>query len=183
MWKDYCSTNNLYLQQKVVYFSKKKAMRSIISVSILFGILLNCTAFSQTNQTVGDDAEYDAELAKEVGADEYGMKTYVIAFLKAGPNQNRSDAEAMELQKAHMANIKRLAKEGKLIVAGPFLDGGDLRGIYIFDVKTVEEAAALTATDPAIKAGSLVMELKPWYGSASLMITKDYHKKLQKTKF
>ena len=81
-----------------------------------------------------------------------------------------------------MDNIFRLADEGKLAVAGPFLDGGDLKGIYVFNVSTIEEAKALTETDPAIKAGRLVMELHPWYGSAATMMVNDWHKKVQKKK-
>jgi uncharacterized protein YciI len=73
-----------------------------------------------------------------------------------------------------------MAEEGKLVLAGPFLDDGELRGIYVFNVETVEEARALTATDPAIQAGSLVMELKPWYGSAAVMSINEMHPKLQK---
>ena len=56
-----------------------------------------------------------------------------------------------KLHIAHLKNITRLAKEGKPVVAGSFLDDGDIRGIYIFDVETIEEAKALTETDPAIK--------------------------------
>jgi hypothetical protein len=52
-------------------------------------------------------------------------------------------------------------------------------GFFIY-ASTVEEAKKLTETDPAIKAGSLVMELHPWYGSAALIETVDIHKKLQK---
>jgi uncharacterized protein YciI len=85
------------------------------------------------------------------------MRQYVMAFLKAGPNRSQDSATAAQLQRAHLDNIFRLADEGKLILAGPFLDKGEIRGIYVFDVKTVEEAAALTATDPAIQAGRLVM--------------------------
>jgi uncharacterized protein YciI len=125
---------------------------------------------------------YDPAFATRVGADDYGMKQYVMAFLKAGPNRDRDSTEAAELQAAHMANIGRMAAEGKLILAGPFLDNGELRGIYIFNVKTIEEARALTATDPAIKAGSLVMELKPWYGSAAMMEINAMHRRLKKPK-
>ncbi len=92
---------------------------------------------------------YDEDLAKELRADEYGMAQYVVAFLKRGPNQDRSEDEAIELQKAHLANIHRLFDEGKLLLAGPFMDDGDVRGIYIFDVTTVDEARELTATDVA----------------------------------
>ncbi|MEO1438050.1 MAG: YciI family protein [Bacteroidota bacterium] len=123
---------------------------------------------------------YDSVKAKAYGADQYGMKSYVMAFLKAGPNRDLDADAAAELQKAHLKNIGRMAKEGKLLIAGPFLDNGDIRGIYIFDVPTIEEAEALTNTDPAIQAGSLVMELKPWYGSAALMAVNDIHSTLQR---
>ncbi|MDX1942620.1 MAG: YciI family protein [Saprospiraceae bacterium] len=120
---------------------------------------------------------YDSLTAQKWGADEYGMKPYVMAFLKAGPNRDQDSLAAAQLQEAHMANINRMAEEGKLILAGPFLDDGDIRGIYIFDVRTVEEAKALTETDPAIQAGRLVMELHPWYGSAAMMELNQLHKK------
>ena len=128
-------------------------------------------------------SDYDEKLAKEMGADDYGMRKYVMAFLKLGPNRTSDKEEADKLQAAHMANIKRLAAEGKLAIAGPFLDNGDLRGIYIFNVETVEEAKILTESDPAIKAGSLVMELHPWYGSAALGFVNKYHEKVSKIKW
>lgn len=124
---------------------------------------------------------FDQARATKNGADEYGMKRYVMAFLKRGPNRDRPKAEADELQRLHMANIGRLAEEGKLVLAGPFFGDGDLRGIYIFDVETIEQAKQLTSTDPAIKAGSLVMELVPWYGSAALMEVNGIHNTLAKT--
>ncbi|MCG9712201.1 YciI family protein [Shewanella insulae] len=127
-----------------------------------------------------DDKSYDAELAAKVGADDYGMKRYVMAMLKRGPNREQSKAEAERLQRAHLDNIGRLAEEGKLVLAGPFLEEGDLRGIYIFNVTSVEEAKALTESDPAIKAGRLIMELHPWYGSAALMEVNRLHHKLAK---
>nr|WP_294859013.1 YciI family protein [uncultured Fluviicola sp.] len=124
--------------------------------------------------------EFDRELASELGADDYGMRHYVIAFLKRGPNQDQSEEEVNRLQRAHMDNIGKLAEQRKLVVAGPFMDDTELRGIYIFDVETVEEAEELTKTDPAIKAGRLVMELHPWYGSAALIKTAEIHKTVSK---
>lgn len=123
----------------------------------------------QTKEPDVMEQGYDQVLATKLGADDYGMRRYVMAFLKAGPNRSHSEQEAAELQRAHLDNIHRLASEGKLALAGPFLDGGELRGIYIFNVSTVEEARELTETDPAIRAGSLEMELHPWYGSAALL--------------
>jgi uncharacterized protein len=123
---------------------------------------------------------YDAALAARLGADDYGMSRYVLALLKAGPRHGDDPAHARELMAAHLANISRLAEAGKLVVAGPFLDDGALRGIYIFRVATIEEARALTATDPAIQAGHLEMELHPWYGSAALAEVGALHKRVQK---
>src|SRR6187549_1282397 len=132
-------------------------------------VLMTATGHGQT---------YDAALAARLGADENGMKVYVMAFLKAGPNRDRPREEAQKLQAAHRANINRLAKEGKLVLAGPFADDGVLRGIYIFDVATVAEAEALTKTDPAIQTGQLAMELHPWYGTAALMTVNDVHSRI-----
>jgi uncharacterized protein len=123
---------------------------------------------------------YDAALATKLKADDLGMRTYVMALLKAGPNRERPRDEAQRLQAAHRANINRLAAEGKLVLAGPFGDDGALRGIYIFDVPTVAEAEALTRTDPAIQAGQLVMELHPLYASAALMMVNDIHRTIEK---
>jgi uncharacterized protein YciI len=124
-------------------------------------------------------APYDSALAHRLGADRIGMKVYVMAFLKRGPDRSQDSVEAARLQAAHMANIHRMAEEGSLVLAGPFVDDGALRGIYIFNVSTVEEARALTATDPAVKAGRLAMELHPWYGSAALMEVNRIHNTVQ----
>lgn len=141
------------------------------------------TANNQSEIVEEGSMKFDSIRAAKNGADEYGMKKYVMAFLKRGPNRDLSKEKANELQAAHMANIGRLAEAGKLVLAGPFFGDGDLRGIYIFDVETVEEAEALTNTDPAIKAGSLVMELIPWYGSAALMEVNEIHQKIAKVEF
>jgi hypothetical protein len=63
------------------------------------------------------------------------------------------------------------------------MDGGVIRGIYIFNVSTIEEARQLTATDPAIKAGRLVMELHPWYGSAALKQVNTLHVSIAEKSF
>ena len=123
---------------------------------------------------------YNAELASKLAADQYGMSPYVMAFLKRGPNRSQDSLTAANLQKAHLKNIMKMAEEGSLVLAGPFMDDGDIRGIYIFNVATVEEAKELTESDPAIKAGRLVMELHPWYGSAAVKEINAIHKQLTK---
>ena len=155
-----------------------------VLILVLLGITLWPLVGDAENTTGTEratmEATYNDELATRLGADDYGMRTYVVAFLKAGPSRSQNEEEAAELQRAHLDNIGRLSNEGKLILAGPFLDGGDVRGIYIFDVANVDEARGLTETDPAIKAGRLTMELHPWYGSAALMQVQEIHRTIAK---
>ena len=151
-------------------------MKKTLLFITLISVSLSCFAQNATTAK----PVYDAVLAKKLGADDYGMKKYVLAFLKEGPSQLKDSAANMQLQMAHLKNITRLAAEGKLVVAGPFLDNQPLRGIFIFNVATVEEAKKLTETDPAIKAGALIMELHPFYCSAALMQVVPIHNTLQK---
>jgi uncharacterized protein YciI len=127
---------------------------------------------------------YDETLAKSLNADENGMKNYVFCILKTGTNTTASKEEQNKAFQGHMANINRLAKEGKLAVAGPFgKNDRNYRGIFIFNVATVEEAQALVDTDPAVKSKLLEAELTPWYGTAALMEVLNIHDKIAKTKF
>ena len=127
---------------------------------------------------------YDEAIARKLGADDYGMRKYVMAFLLRGDRVSEySDTERADIQSGHMANIGKMAEMGKLIVAGPFFGNEELRGIYIFDVQTLEEAKALTETDPAIQAGVLKMDLKEWYGSAALMMLPELYPKVTKKSF
>jgi uncharacterized protein len=91
------------------------------------------------------------------------LSTVYLAFLVRGDKWTPEKTPATEeLQKAHMANITRLAEMKKLVVAGPFGDNGPLRGIFVFKVDSLAEARALTETDPAVKAGRLALDLHPW---------------------
>ena len=134
----------------------------------------------EKEETTNTESSYDSLFAQELGADDYGMKQYVMAFLKSGPNRSKDSTTRATLQRAHLDNIIKMANEGKLLVAGPFMDNTEIRGIYVFNVKTIEEAEELTKTDPAIKAGSLVMELHPWYGPAALMQVGEISKRITK---
>ncbi|MEN2401561.1 YciI family protein [Flavobacterium sp. MC2016-06] len=149
--------------------------KSILIFAFLF---LNVAGFAQETES-----KYDEKLAKSLNADEYGMKKYVFCLLKSGTNKTASKEETKKLFEGHMANIGKLAKEGKLVVAGPFMKNDrNYRGIYIFNVETIEEATALVATDPAIQAKLLEAELTPWYSSAALQEVTKIHEKVAKTK-
>jgi hypothetical protein len=89
-----------------------------LTVSILIMVIFCFPVFGQTG------SPYDAELANKLGADDYGMKTYVMAFLLAGDRIGEyTQEERVEIQKGHMANINKLAEMGKLILAGPLAIG------------------------------------------------------------
>ena len=86
-----------------------------------------------------------------------------LAFLTRGEKWTpEKTAATEEIQKGHMANINKLAEMKKLVAAGPFGDNGRLRGIFVFRVGSLEEAKLLTATDPAVQAGRLAMDIHPW---------------------
>ena len=127
---------------------------------------------------------FDPELAKRLGADERGMKMYVLCILKTGPKDaDVKGDERKEIFAGHFANIGRLADEGKLVLAGPFgKNDKSYRGLYIFNVATIEEAEKLVVLDPAVKAGVFVPELTLWYGTAGLMVVGETHKKIEKPK-
>lgn len=99
------------------------------------------------------------------------MTTYYVGFLYRGPKWTpERTPETEKIQEGHMANIRRLAKEGKLLLAGPFSDGGDLRGMFVFTVASIEEAKALADTDPAVQAGRLRIELHPWFSAKGIRV-------------
>ena len=146
----------------------------------LFLLLIAMNFFSQVS-FCQDNPSYDKALADSFGADEFGMKMYILVILKTGSNTSKDKAAADSLFKGHMLNMGRLSAEGKLIVAGPlWKNPKKYRGIFILNVKK-EEAMAILETDPAIKAKLLKPEVYEWYGSAALSAYLPYHDKVQKT--
>jgi uncharacterized protein len=103
-----------------------------------------------------------------------GMQVYYIGFLSRGERWTPEQTEQTRaIQAGHMQHIQAMAKTGKLLIAGPFMyeasdANQDLRGIFIFDVANIQEAEALAAEDPAVKAGRLKLEFRKWYGPAGL---------------
>jgi len=93
------------------------------------------------------------------------MQQYYIAFLKAGPNRSQSKKEADSLQILHLNHLSRMYELGYADISGPFGDDGDLRGITIYNVPTFEMADSLANMDPMVKAGRLLIEIKPWWAA------------------
>ncbi|MFM9905328.1 MAG: YciI family protein [Pyrinomonadaceae bacterium] len=147
-----------------------------------FILLLTAPSFAQKDKP--RVPKYDAKLSKKLGADERGMKMYVLCILKTGPKDAEiKGKERDDIFAGHFANIGRLADEGKLAVAGPFEKNDKAyRGLYIFNVATIAEAEKLVQLDPAVKAGVFVPDLTLWYASAAMMTIPETHKKLEKPK-
>ena len=125
---------------------------------------------------------YDEALAKRLGADERGMKSYVQVILKTGPKADIPKQDRSKLFAGHMANIGKLAALGTLVVAGPMAPNDrHYEGIFIFNVKTIKEAEELLATDPAVAGGALGFDAYVWYGSAALQETAAIHARIDKT--
>lgn len=146
---------------------------------LAFYLLVACIAKAQST-----NPKYDKSLADSLGADDYGMKMYVLVMLKTGPVKIEDKKITDSLFGGHLQNIRRLASEGKLVVAGPLQKNDkSYRGIFILNVKTIEDAKVLLETDPAIKAKLLDSELYGWYGSAALPIYLPASEKVGKLSF
>ena len=102
------------------------------------------------------------KLSAQKKTEEDNLKPYFFVILKKGHNRDQDSATAAQIQKGHIDNINKLAAAGKLNVAGPFLDEGDMRGIFIFDSGNEEEVKSFVENDPAVKAGRLIYEIHPW---------------------
>jgi uncharacterized protein YciI len=140
----------------------------------IFRLLLLCMLGTAV-QAQSPNTKYNKALADSLGADEYGMKMYVMVILKSGSNKTPDTAVRKQLFQGHMANIRRMAAAGKLVVAGPFEKNAKAyEGIFILNVPTLAEASTLLQTDPAIHAKVLDAELYEWYGSAALPIYMKY---------
>lgn len=115
---------------------------------------------------------YAADARKYSSLIDMPMTTYYFGLVKAGPTRAAAGTpEAARLQAAHLSYVRRLSEARKICAAGPFLDGGALRGAVVFTVGSLAEAQALTADDPAVRAGHLTVEIHPWMVATGVMRT------------
>jgi uncharacterized protein YciI len=130
-------------------------------MKIILQVLLVIALFAITSKVTYSQDEFEMKNGDET----YTIKKYYLCLLKAGTNRSQDSATVAQIQKSHMDNISRMSKDGVLSIAGPFGGGGELRGIFIFNVKTKEEAEKLAAEDPAVKSGRLTAEVYEWWSA------------------
>ena len=149
-------------------------------ILLLAGLFLSAFSFAQEKKA--EKSKYNQELATSLGADKYGMKPYTIVMLTTGTTKIEDKAKMGELMKGHMSNIGKLANEGKIVVAGPFLEKNkeNYRGMFIFNTQSKEEAEQWVKTDPAVQAGVFSYEIFPLYGSAALPLYLKHHDEIAK---
>jgi uncharacterized protein YciI len=90
------------------------------------------------------------------------FETVYFGFLNSGPNRTQDAETAKRLQAEHLAYMGEQHKQGKLIFAGPFIEGGIHRGLVIYRVASLDEAKARAEGDPMIKVGRLAVDLHTW---------------------
>ena len=145
-------------------------------------LMLACACAPAIAHATDDAPAYDAALATRTGADERGMRPYVLVILKSSSTPVPKGEARDAMFRGHFANMERLAKEGKLVLAGP-LDGVDgWRGLFVLATDDLEEARAWVATDPVVAQREMVPELHKYYGTAALMLVNELHAKLQPPK-
>lgn len=91
----------------------------------------------------------------------FAQDTYTFVFLhKRTDLQQLPKEEVDKIMAGHMANIERLAADGKLIAAGPFDGGG---GIFIFKAgSTPQQVQEWISTDPGVVAKRWNIEILPY---------------------
>jgi len=93
------------------------------------------------------------------------MQQYFIAFLKKGTSRSQTKEEADSLQTLHMEHLQNMYDLGYADISGPFGDDGDIRGITIYNVPTLNMADSLANSDPMVKSGRLSVEVHPWWAA------------------
>lgn len=144
---------------KNFYLGYKYHFVKTLLVCLLLG---SSIAYTSINKPI-IAAWREVAVVKGDSTEPFQMKQYWITFLYKGPDRTHDSAAAARIQTAHIANIDRLAKEGKIVIAGPMDYDQDLRGIFIINAPDSATAASYVKTDSAIITGRLRFELHPWW--------------------
>ena len=135
-----------------------KILLFILSVALT---AISCSERPGSSASASAPAKYDLDNDTSVHSGE--MKRYWLVHLLKGAHRDQDSASRTKIQAAHIANIVRLAKEGKIIMAGPIGVENDLQGIFLMNCKDSSEVEAFVKTDTAVITGRLIMKYYPWW--------------------
>jgi uncharacterized protein len=132
-------------------------MKTLATAAIALALAASAAAQAPTPATSSPPSEWKA------GEPPAEMATYYLVMLVKGPKWTPETSPALEqLQKDHLAHLRKLALSGRMVLAGPLTDGGTIRGLCVFKAASLEEARAFEDDDPAVMAGRLAIEAHPW---------------------
>lgn len=146
-------------------------MKVLFFILVTGCITIGCGNDHQSTLIATTEPE-NYDLSKDTSVSTGEMKRYWLVLLHKGPNRNQDSISAEKIQAAHMANINRLAKEGKLIMAGPIGIEDDLRGIFLMNCADSTEVENFVKTDSAVITGRLIMKYYPWWAEKGKYIFK-----------
>lgn len=129
--------------------------------NLFIASLLLLTTISAAAQTKSKGKKTAAKPVKK----EWEMKQYFLVFLKKGTNRSQDSVTAGKIQTGHLRHLDSLYNVGKMDLAGPLGDDGEIRGICIYNVATLEEAKKLAESDPAVRSGRLIVEIHPLWAA------------------
>jgi len=136
--------------------------RSTLILVLIFclGTFLSATAQEKPQAK----AEAKPEAKAEPKAEAHKLVEFHMALLKHGPKWTAAETpDTAEMHKQHVAYVMSLVNSGKAVLAGPFTDGGEIDGVFVFRAKSAAEGKAWADADPSVAAGYRVAEMHPWW--------------------
>jgi uncharacterized protein len=91
-------------------------------------------------------------------------RRYTLMFYKSGPTQLLPEEEADRIQMGHLRFLFGQKQKGLVLLAGPLMGAGDLRGLSILNTEDLQAAKETFEADPAVRAGVLTTEFHSWFG-------------------
>lgn len=148
---------------------KDKNGNAVIMSMIFYNITAN--SFDWDWRKSGDNgktwtSQWKIHYKRRIGFDMSRMKSYYFVMLKKGAKRDQDSITAAKIQDEHIKHLTKMNAEGKMSMAGPMMDDGDLRGICVYNVATKEEVIKLVNEDPAIISGRLIAEIHPWFAAS-----------------
>jgi len=146
------------------YLEQNSYMKFFLLILSIACIAISCRSDkTEASATAKINAPEKYDLSKDTSVYSGEMKRFWLVHLLKGPHRDQDSAARVKIQAAHIANIVRLAKEGKIIMAGPIGVENDLQGIFLMNCKDSSEVESFVKTDTAVITGRLVMKYYPWW--------------------